>query len=521
MKKPNWSLTIWAGLLLTPLAAGAQEPVYWDIVDRIRTEGFENSHVMEHAGYLTDVIGPRFTGSPNMREAQEWAAGRMSGFGLSRIEREPWGDQTVGWEVQRVSVHMTAPDYQMVIAYPLALTPATRGPVIADAVIATIRTPDDLARYRGLLDGAIVLATPPMPTSPRFVQDAFRHREESLRVFETEGNDLLINRHARGQPEQSNFRRQGISAAEVEEFYKSEGVSVVLTASIGSDGTVYATGHSTTSNTRTRESVENALPTLAVAAEHYNRIYRILERGIPVTMDVEVRVELDESDQRGYNVIAEIPGTDLADEVVMIGAHMDSWHSGTGATDNASGVSVMLEAMRILQAIDANPRRTIRIALWSHEEGGLRGSRGYVRNHFGSAPEGTATAAHAAFSVYLNMDNGTGQFRGVHLQGNRRASPILEAWMKPFADLGVETLSQFSNRGTDHLSFNEAGLPGFQLLQDRIDYRARTHHFNMDTFDKLLPRDLMINSVVIASFAYHAAMRDGSFPRPRPPEPGD
>jgi Zn-dependent M28 family amino/carboxypeptidase len=350
------------------------------------------------------------------------------------------------------------------------------------------------------------------------VQDAFRHGEESLRVFETEGNDLLIGRYARGQPEQSTFRRQEISAAEVEEFYKSEGVAVVLTASIGSDGTVYATGHSTTSSARTRESVENALPTLAVASEHYNRIYRILERGVPVTMDVEVRVALDESDQRGYNVIAEIPGTDLADEVVMIGAHMDSWHSGTGATDNASGVSVMLEAMRILQAIDANPRRTIRIALWSHEEGGLRGSRGYVRNHFGSAPEGTATAAHAAFSVYLNMDNGTGQFRGVHLQGNRQASPIFEAWMKPFADLGLQTLSQFSNRGTDHLSFNEAGLPGFQLLQDRIDYRARSHHFNMDTFDRLLPRDLMINSVVIASFAYHAAMRDGTFPRPPAPE---
>lgn len=509
------SLTAVGALLVTAVPAGAQEPVYWDVVDRIRTEGFENSLVMENAGYLADVIGPRFTGSPNMREAQGWAMARLADFGLSKIEKEPWGDETVGWEVQRVSVHMTAPDYQMVIAYPLALTPGTRGPVVADAVIATIETPQDMERYRGRLDGTIVLSTPPMPMSPRFVQDAFRHGDESLRVFETEGTDLLIGRYARGQLEQSTFRRQGVSAAEVEDFYKSEGVAVVLTASIGSDGTVSVTGHSTTSGTRTRESVDNALPTLAVATEHYNRIYRILERGVPVTMDVEVRIALDESDPRGYNVLAEIPGTDLADEVVMIGAHMDSWHSGTGATDNASGVSVMMEAMRILQAIDARPRRTIRLALWSHEEGGLRGSRGYVRNHYGSVREGTATTASDAFSVYLNMDNGTGQFRGVHLQGNREASPIFEAWMKPFADLGVETLSQFSNRGTDHLSFNEAGLPGFQLLQDRIDYRARTHHFNMDTFDKLLPRDLMINSVVIASFAYHAAMRDGTFPRPR------
>lgn len=509
------TLTAIAALTLVASPATTQEPVHWDVVDRIRSEGFENSRVMEYAGYLTDVIGPRLTGSPNMREAQDWVMARMTELGLSGIEKEPWGDETVGWELQRVSVHMIAPDYQMVMAYPFALTPGTEGPVVTRAVNAVIQTPEDLARYRGRLGGAIVLATPPMPTSPRFVQDAFRHTEESLGVFETEGSDLLIRRHARGQLDQRTFRRQDMSEADVEQFYESEGVAVVLKASIGGDGTVYVTGHPTTSGDRTRVAIESALPTLAVAAEHYNRIYRILERGIPVRMEVDVRVAIDDSDPRGYNVIAEIPGSDLAHEVVAIGAHLDSWHSGTGATDNASGVSVMLEAMRILMAIDANPRRTIRILLWSHEEGGLRGSRGYVRNHFGSAQAGTTTAAHADFSVYLNMDNGTGQFRGVHLQGNRQASPIFEAWMKPFQDLGMETLSQFSNTGTDHVSFNEAGLPGFQLLQDRIDYRARTHHFNMDTFDQLLPRDLKINAVVMASFAYHAAMREGRFPRPR------
>ena len=509
------TLTAITALTLAASPAATQEPVHWDVVDRIRDEGFENSRVMEYAGYLTDVIGPRLTGSPNMREAQDWVMSRMTELGLTGIEKEAWGDETVGWEVQRVSVHMTAPDYQMVVAYPFALTPGTAAPVRARAVNAVIQTPEDLARYRGRLRGAIVLATPPMPTGPRFVQDAFRHTEESLRVFETEGSDLLIQRHARGQLDQRTFRRQGISEADVEQFYQAEGVAVVLKASIGGDGTVFVTGHPTTSGDRTRAAVERALPTLAVATEHFNRIYRILERGIPVSMEVDVRVGMNDSDPCGYNVIAEIPGSDLADEVVAIGAHLDSWHSGTGATDNASGVSVMLEAMRILRAIDANPRRTIRILLWSHEEGGLRGSRGYVRNHFGSVADGTATAAHADFSVYLNMDNGTGQFRGVHLQGNRQAAPIFEAWMAPFRDLGVETLSQFSNRGTDHLSFNEAGLPGFQFLQDRIDYRARTHHFNMDTFDQLLPEDLTINAVVMASFAYHAAMREGSFPRPR------
>ena len=515
MNKSIWGLTIAAALILIPSSVTTQEPVYWDIVDRIRSEGFDNSEVMDNAGYLADVIGPRFTGSPNMRQAQEWALARMREIGLSEVEREPWGDETVGWEVQRVSVHMTAPDYQMVIAYPFALTPGTQGPVVTNAVIATIQSPEDLDGYRGRLDGAIVLATPLMPTSPRFVQDAFRHDEESLGVFETEGIDLLINRHARGQPEQSTFRRQGISDAEVEAFYISEGVAVVLTASIGSDGTVYATGHPTTRDDRTRSGVENALPTLAVASEHYNRIHRILERGIPVTMDVEVRVGFDESDQRGYNVIAEIPGTDLADEVVMIGAHMDSWHTGTGATDNASGVSVVLEAMRILKAISVQPRRTIRVALWSQEEIGHSGSRGYVRNHFGGEDGGLTTPDYNGFAAYFNMDNGTGQFRGVHIQGQTQSTPILEAWMRPFRDLGMETISQFSNTGTDHLSFLRVGLPGFQFIQDRIDYRARSHHFNMDLYDRILPRDLMINSVVMASFAYHAAMREGTFPRPR------
>ena len=514
MTKSYGGLSFVAVLSLLSTPAAVQEPVYWDVVDRIRSEGFDNSHVMDSAGYLADVIGPRLTGSPNMRQAQEWALARMTEFGLSGVEKEAWGDETVGWEVERASVHMTAPDYQMVIAYPLAWSPGTQGPVVANAIIATIRNPEDLNQYRGRLDGAIVLATPPMPTSPRFVQDAFRHDEESLGVFETEGVDLLIRRHSRGQPEQSTFRREGISDAEVEEFYKSEGAAVILTASIGSDGTVYATGLPTTRENRTREGIENALPTLAVATEHYNRIHRILERGIAVTMDVDVRVAFDESDQRGFNIIGEIPGSDLADEVVMIGAHLDSWHSGTGASDNASGISVVLEAMRILKAIDARPRRTIRVALWSQEEIGHSGSRGYVQNHFGSPLDGTMPD-YDRFSVYFNMDNGTGQFRGVHIQGNTQATPILEAWMTPFHEFEMETISQFSNTGTDHLSFIRNGLPGFQFLQDRIDYRARSHHFNMDVYDRLLPRDLMINSVVMASFAYHAAMRDGRFPRPQ------
>jgi len=507
------AITLLASMAVLPIQVMAQEPVDWDMVSRIRAEGFENSQVVELTAYLSDVIGPRITASPAMRQAQHWLMGRMEEIGLSQIHTEPWGEHTVGWDMERVSVHMLEPDYQMVIGYPFAFTPGTKGPVIDRALSAVIETPADMDRFRGKLRNAIVLATPPMSMTPRFSQDAFRHTEESLGVFETQGVDLLSARHARGQLSQAPFRSQ-VPEDELERFYKEEGVAAVLMASIGSDGTVAVTGRPSSRSDRSRAGIENSLPTLSVATEHYNRIYRILERDIPVTMEVEVRVLIDDSDPMGYNVIAEIPGTDLAHEVVGIGGHLDSWHTGTGATDNAGGVAVALEAMRILRALDVKPRRTIRIFLWSHEEGGLRGSRGYVRNHFGSPQAGTRPD-YDNFSVYFNMDNGTGQFRGVHLQGNTLVTPIFEAWMKPFADLRVETLSQYSNMGTDHLAFDEAGLPGFQFIQDRIDYRARTHHFNMDTFDKVIPEDLMINAVVMASFAYHAAMRDEMIPRKR------
>jgi carboxypeptidase Q len=504
-------LFLLVGIGLPCVGLAAQEPVHWDVVSRMRTEGFENSKVVEYTAYLSDVIGPRITASHAMRQAQSWLMGQMEEIGLDAVHTEPWGEHTVGWDLERVSLHMLEPDYQMVIGYPLAFTPGTDGPVIDRAVVAVIETAEDMERFRGTLNGAVVLTTPPMSMTPRFAQDAFRHTEESLGVFETEGVDLLSGRHARGQLSQQNFRSQ-VPADELEAFYKAEGVAAVLQASIGSDGTVYATGRATSRNDRSRAGIENSIPTLSVATEHYNRIYRILERDIPVTMEVDVRVLVDDSDPRGYNVIAEIPGTDLAHEIVGIGGHLDSWHTGTGATDNAGGVAVALEAMRIIKALELKPRRTIRVLLWSHEEGGLRGSRGYVRNHFGSPEEGTKPD-YDNFSVYFNMDNGTGQFRGVHLQGNTLVTPIFEAWMKPFYDLNVRTLSQFSNRGTDHLAFDEAGLPGFQFIQDRIDYRARTHHFNMDTFDRIQPDDLKINAVVMASFAYHAAMRDEKIPR--------
>ncbi len=506
-------------LLLTSLVTfaltvptAAQEPIHWDVVAQIRAEGFENSEVAERVSYLTDVIGPRLTGSPNIRLAQQWLLEQMEELGLANVKLEPTGDNTIGWEIERASIHMLEPDYQMVIGYPLAFSKGTAGPVIERAVIADISSQEDLNKYRGRLNNAIVLATPMMPVTPRFVQDAFRHTEESLHIFETDGVDLFMQRYSRGQPEQTSFRLDGITQAEVDAFFRAEGVVAVLRASIGSDGTVAAGAISRSSDSRTRQGVEGTLPTISVAAEHYNRIYRILEREIPVTMEVDVRVRLDDSDTEGYNVLGEIRGSDLADEVVGIGGHLDSWHSGTGATDNAGGVAVALEAMRILKALDLQPRRTIRMMAWTYEEGGWRGSRAYVHDHLGNPTDGTKPD-HDKFSVYFNMDSGTGQFRGIHINGNMLVIPIFEAWMRPFHDLQMKTISQYHHRGSDHGAFNEAGIPGFQFVQDRIDYRARTWHLSMDTFDHVLPDELKINAVVMASFAYHAAMRDELIPR--------
>ena len=502
------------GVLLVTVQAKAQEKVYWDVVAQIRSEGFDRSKVMDYAWYLSEAIGPRLSGSPNMREAQAWTKAQMDAFGLQHTAVEPWGEHGASWEVKRVSLHMIAPDYQPIIGYPLAFSSSTNGIIRTAAAIVDIRSDDDFDRYRDQLAGAIVLTTPKRRLGPRWQPDGIRHDEASLSAFETEGIDINIQRRREATWMQNPERDSEVSQTEIDTFLKAEGVAVVLQAGRGSDGTVFLTGTAGSRRDRSIRGIQESLPTVAVAAEHYNRLYRLLEHGVEVQMEVEVQVALDDTDTMEYNVIGEIQGTDLADEVVMIGAHLDSWHSGTGATDNASGSAVVLEAMRILKAIGVKPRRTIRMALWSNEEGGIRGSRGYVSQHFGNPRDGKKPD-YETFSVYFNMDNGTGQFRGVHQQDNPYVAPIFEAWMKPFHDLRVEHHSNYSNRGTDHLPFDNAGLPGFQFLQDRIEYRTRTWHSNMDVYDKLLPEDLQINAVVMASFAYHAAMRDEKIPRKR------
>lgn len=507
-------LFLLVGLILCSICPNvlSQEKVYWDIVSKIRKEGFDNSKVMDYAWYLTEVIGPRLTGSQNMKNAQKWTKGKMEEMGLKNAALEKWGDNCVEWNLKHVSIHMIEPNYQMIIGYPLGYTPGTNGKIVENAIIVNIQTRDDLNKYKGKLQNSIVLYTPKMKVNPRFTQDAYRHTEESLDYYRTEGADLFYQRYGSGQFEQSRYRPQGISMNEINDFFISEGVLATIKAGEGSDGTVRVGNGPLASDKRTIKNINNQIPMLVIAAEHYNRLYRLLENNIKVKMEIDIRVEMDDSNNAGYNVVGEIPGTDLTDEIVMMGGHMDSFHTSTAATDNASGIAVTMEAMRILKAIGVKPRRTIRIALWDSEESGHKGSRSYEQKHFGNPRDGK-TKDYDNFSVYFNMDNGTGQFRGVHQQDNPYVAPIFEAWMKPFADLNVKTLSKFSNRGTDHLAFDRAGLPGFQFLQDRIAYRSRTWHYNMDVYDNLLAEDLKINAVVMASFAYHAAMRNEKIPR--------
>ncbi|MFV1980670.1 MAG: M20/M25/M40 family metallo-hydrolase, partial [Rhodothermia bacterium] len=397
---------LFVGILIGPHVVFSQGQTDSEIIARIRDEGLNRSQVMDYAWYLTDVIGARLSGSSNMRQSQEWAKDQMDQVGLVNTAIEPWGERGANWDVEYVSLHMLEPDYQPVIGYPQAFTPGTDGKVEGRLVIAEILSPDDLEALRGTLEGAIVLSTPPRGYGPRFTPDAIRHDEGSLDVFVTEGIDRNYERRKEEIWWQGPPKPDGIGPAEIEAFYKSEGAAAVLVAAKGGDGTVFVTGRQGHRSDRSLASIENSLLTINIAAEHYGRMYRLVEADIPVRMEMEVRITAEERDLNEYNVLGEIPGGDLADEVVMIGAHLDSWHSGTGATDNASGSAVVLEAMRILKKVGATPRRTIRAALWSAEEGGLKGSRAYVARQFGN-PEDSTTSDYDKFSVYFNVDNGT------------------------------------------------------------------------------------------------------------------
>ena len=517
-----------APLLETTLAgqsaaapASSGEPIDYDAIYRIKDEAVNRSQVMETLSFLTDVHGPRLTNSPNMRAAAAWAKQRLEGYGLEKVALEPWGPFGRGWVNERTVATMTAPQPFPLLAFPKAWTPGTDGAVKGDAVLAVIDKAEDLEKWKGKLKGKIVLVSATRAVPSYFETPTRRYDDKGLTDLSKPSLDP--SRRGRfgpggpGFPGQvsTDFRKQRMA------FFIKEGVLALVEMSPGDRGDNGAVRVQAPPEGENQRQTTDApvLPQIVVAGEHYGRLLRLLDKKIPVALEIDVKNRFVDTDLNSLNVIAELPGSDKADEIVMIGAHFDSWHSGTGATDNGVSSAVMIEAMRILKATGLKPRRTIRMGLWTGEEQGLLGSRAYVTQHFADRADMVLKPEHGKLAAYFNMDNGGGAFRGVYLQGNEAVAPILQAWMQPFANLGMTALTIRPTGGTDHQSFDAVGLPGFQFVQDPLEYGARTHHTNLDVYERAIPEDLVQNAITIATFAYHAAMRDQPLPRKPLPKP--
>ena len=487
----QWGL---AGLVTVILATGAAaqapeaERIDSAMNSRIRDEGLNHSRVLDLFNHLTNVIGPRLTGSPAFKTAADWATAQLTSYGLAAVHEESWPFGR-GWELQQQTLEMLTPRYFPLIGYAEAWTPSTDGVIVGRPVyIGDLATADAVRARADELRGAIVLATRPQE---RFLTEDRQQPSEHDRPVPIGMPPML---HADGP----------VRGAALAALLREVHAAAVLQPSQGTDGTLFVLGQ--------RATRDDAVPSIIVAPEHYNLIVRALQGGAPVTLKVNVKTRYVTSDTNGYNVLAEIPGSDprIGDEVVLLGAHLDSWHAATGATDNADAVATVMEAMRILRAIGAQPRRTIRMALWGGEEEGLLGSRAYAERHYAGAVN---VAARAKLSVYLNQDPGTGPIYGWYLEENQSVKPIFDAWLAPFRDLGARRNVIEKIGSTDHLSFIALGLPGFNSLQDYRDYDTREHHTNMDFYERVRPDDLKEAAVVLASFAWHVAMRDGMIPR--------
>lgn len=526
------AITLIAAFAASPLAlAQSPERVDLNAMTRIRQEGLTNSKVMETVAMLTDVIGPRLTGSPSLKRANEWTRDQLTTWGMANAHLEAWGPFGRGWSLEHCSVHMVAPQASPLIAVPKAWTPGTNG-VKRGKIIRVPKVPEseaDLAPLKGKLAGAIVLTGTERELKPLDKPILSRYSDEQLH----EMTAVEFGRSGRQFDRDALARRIAFGSSWTK-FLQDEGAIGVIEPSGWDRGVVRVSG------TRAYKAGEpDGVPALVMGIEHFNRIARLIDRKIDVELELDIRTTFHTADNMAYNTIAEIPGTDRnkKDEIVMCGAHLDSWHSGTGATDNATGSAVMMEAMRILKAAGVQPRRTIRIALWSGEEQGLYGSEAYVAKNFAEWPEPTDPAEiakpsflrkpvgpiklkpdHGKLSAYFNLDNGTGRIRGIYAEGNAALDPIFRAWIEPLRDLGVTTVTSRGTGSTDHAPFKEAGLPGFQFVQDEVEYSVSgagglTHHSNMDVYDRVQREDLIQASIVVAAFLYNAAMRDEMLPR--------
>ncbi len=525
MKKRIASLFILSAVVASFAVAQTKQSYDSSAVAQIIKAEKDSSDVLQILGYIADVYGPRLTWSPAFMRAAGWAINEMKSIGLANVHLEGWTPMGKGWELKQYWANVIGDQTFPLISYPKAWSPNTEGTIIGELIYLKADSVEALKSYRGKLKGKFVLLDEPRQLSPRFQPLATRTPDSTLLKLANAG------------PEGQGFRLRltpEIKArirfnSEKLKICEEEGAAAILTESAGDDGNVFVQQASVPVDPDTPyvrwpnawdENAPKIVPQISVGAEHYNRLLRMIEMGVAPKIEMNLQVEFTKADS-GYDVIGEIPGTDLKDEVVMIGGHFDSWHGGTGATDNGTGSAVCLEAMRLIKELNFHPRRTIRIALWGGEEEGLLGSRGYVKAHFGEQggtwfePEGPLTIKPEAekFQVYFNDDNGAGKFRGIYLQNNEAARTIFREWLRPFESMGASTISFRNTGGTDHLSFDAIGLPGFQFIQDPLDYGTITHHSIMDVYDRAPAEDLKQSATIMAAFAYNAAMMDGRFPR--------
>jgi hypothetical protein len=485
----------------------SQETIDQNMIARIKIEAIQNSKVMETVSMICDVHGPRLTGSTEYKEAADWCVSQLQDWGISNAALETWPNSKNAWSIKKFDIAMTAPRYDRIIGYPEAWTPPTHGLISGEPMLVEIDSKDDFEEYEGKLDGKIIMNGKVSGSNPNFQPVGERVTADELAEMHGALNTSQPNVYKKGG--RSYRQRQ----RERNQFYLDQGVAAVIEPSWKDHAIVTAT------SSNPAYDPDSTVPSFIISKEQYGRIQRILETETPVTIELQLETEFSQ-DSVGYNVVAEIPGTDrkLKDQVVMIGAHLDSWHAGTGATDNGANCATMMEVMRILKKINFEPRRTIRIGLWGGEEQGYLGSHGYVKKHFGNTETLELLPEHENLSAYLNIDNGSGKIRGIHLQGNEYARPIFKQLLEPFDYLDANTITSQSTSGTDHIPFNWIGLPAFQFIQDPIEYFATTWHTNLDVYEALLPDDIKQNVAIIASLVYHLAMRDDKMPREDMPE---
>lgn len=519
----------------------ATETLDYAMYASIREEALGHSHVMEYASALMDGIGPRLTGSPNAKKANEWTRDQFTAMGCSNAHLEDWGEFGMGWEQLNTWIRMTSPDKAVFIAQAAPWSPSTKGPVGGPAVWVDLKEEKDLEKYKGQLAGKIVLLGDMREVKP--VDKPLFTRNDEAELKKIEEYPLGQNRF---QQARERYMQMLAFREKVGKFLAAEGAAAVILPSRdgdnsgGSGGTLFDDNGSSFGRLVYERDHADPLPLAVTAIEDYGRVYRLLKANVPVTIEVNIQTQFTGDHEHGFNTVAEIPGTDprLKDEVVMVGGHLDSWASATGATDNGAGSVVAMEVMRILNTLHVKPRRTIRVALWTGEEQGLFGSQGYAKEHLGVIPRSTdpdqlklgewmrkvtgpiqVKPAQEKISAYFNVDNGSGRIRGIYLQQNAAVGPIFKQWMEPLKDVGVTTITLRNTGGTDHLSFDAVGVPGFQFIQDPLDYSSRTHHSNMDTYERLQAEDLAQAAFVEAIFVYNAAMRDQMIPRKPFPHP--